>query len=52
MPEHARIAHKTLIEFIAAAYRAAGIPAADAAKATLDAGGSAGPWPGTTGCPR
>src|SRR5438876_11374512 len=33
MPEHARIAHKTLIEFIAAAYRAAGIPAADAAKA-------------------
>src|SRR5438876_948729 len=33
MPEHARIAHKTLIEFIAAAYRAAGIPAADAQKA-------------------
>ncbi|TMJ61172.1 MAG: Ldh family oxidoreductase [Alphaproteobacteria bacterium] len=33
MPEHARIAHKTLIEFIAAAYRAAGIPQADAAKA-------------------
>jgi L-2-hydroxycarboxylate dehydrogenase (NAD+) len=33
MPEDARIAHKTLIEFIAAAYRAAGIPEADAAKA-------------------
>ena len=33
MPEHARIAHKRLIEFIAAAYRAAGIPEADAQKA-------------------
>ena len=33
MPEHARIAHKTLIEFIAAGYRAADIPEADAQKA-------------------
>src|SRR5438046_10719623 len=32
-PAHPRVAHADLIRFIAAAYRAAGIPGADAAKA-------------------